>query len=302
MSRPDCFVAGFYKCGTTTLYMMLRQHQNILVSDEKENYFFRNRSIYKKGILWYQKQYYNFKKNNNKDIILEVNPGLSETTGTARRLRKFYPPETPIIFIMRNPVDWLYSHFRFEIRRGAFPLKDIWFCKKYSFSEGFERYLSDQIAKHIEYQHIFSQQIKEYKKYFTNINYIFLEDLQTNADGVYREILRFFGLDYDDGVNIEIKANTTDFIPKYPLLKKFHLFLKLYNRKIKLKRNKLILKGWSCITTCIEQKLINFIEFTKIEDKSKMKEITRRKLERYFQREKEYLEDLTGRNLKEIWW
>ena len=133
MARPDCFVAGFYKCGTTSLYMILKQHKNILVSDEKENYFFRNSATYEKGITWYEKHYYDFEKRSNKDIIVEVNPGLSEVSGTASRLSKFYSPDTPIIFILRNPVDWLYSHFRFEIRRGAFPLKDIYFCKKHFF-------------------------------------------------------------------------------------------------------------------------------------------------------------------------
>ncbi len=302
MARPDCFVAGFYKCGTTSLYMILKQHKNILVSDEKENYFFRNSATYEKGITWYEKHYYDFEKRSNKDIIVEVNPGLSEVSGTASRLSKFYSPDTPIIFILRNPVDWLYSHFRFEIRRGAFPLKDIYFCKKHSFSEAFESYLSAQTMKELKCRHVFSKQINEYKKYFRNIKFIFLEDMKRDADSVYREILQFFSIDYDAGADVGIKVNITDFIPRYPLLKKFHLYLKYYNRKLKLEhKNRFDIK-WLIFTTNVEERLIDFIESTKIEDKSKVNITTRRKLEKYFQSEKKLLESLSGRNLEDIWW
>src|ERR1700733_3005377 len=37
---PDFFIAGHQKCGTTALYLMLRSHPEIFMSDVKEPRFF----------------------------------------------------------------------------------------------------------------------------------------------------------------------------------------------------------------------------------------------------------------------
>ncbi len=220
MSRPDFFVAGFYKCGTTSLYFILQQHRDILVSKEKENLFFADEELYKKGIRWYEDTYYNFDKTNSREKVIEVNPGLAEAAGTARRLRRFYSPGTPIVFIVRNPVDLLYSHFKFQVRRGEYSLKEMNFCKKNTYAVAFERYVRNNGKEIKQYKHFFSTQLKEYQKYFNNIKVLFLEDLHRDAKKVYCEILAHWELEYDE-VDIDIRANVTDFVPRYPLEKKY---------------------------------------------------------------------------------
>lgn len=301
MTRPDFFVAGFYKCGTTSLYFMLQQHRNILVSSEKENFFFADKELYKKGIGWYEKTYYNFDKKNNLDKVAEINPGLAVTFGTARRLRHFYDVNTPIVFIVRNPVDFLYSHFKFSIRRGAFSLKEMNFCKMNSYAVAFDKYVKKNRREMEQFKHFFSSQLREYQKYFNNIKVVFLEDMFQDGEKVYREILDFWGLAYEK-VDFGIKANATDFIPRYPLVKKIHLGIRLYNQRLIVEEKSYAKQCLLHLTGRIEEQLFAYIEKTGIEDKSRIHEETRMNLEKFFQSEKERIENITNRDLNDLWW
>ncbi len=301
MSRPDFFVAGFYKCGTTSLYFILQQHKNILVSNEKENSFFADKELYKKGIEWYEKTYYDFDKQDSKEKIVEVNPGLSEIPGTAKRLSYFYDSDMPIAFIVRNPVDFLYSNFKFQIRRGMYPLKEMNFCKRNSYAVAFDKYIKSNRSELEQYKHFFSSQLKEYQKYFNNIKIFFLEDMNHDGEKVYRDILDFWGLEYEK-VDFNIKANATDFIPRSPLIKKIHLKIRIYNQRLMIRKKNIVEKYLFNITNKMEEQLFAHIEKTRIEDKSKMHEETRRKLEKFFQSEKEIVESISGRNLHDVWW
>lgn len=301
MSRPDFFVAGFYKCGTTSLYYILQQHRNILTSKEKENLFFADKELYKKGIMWYEKVYYDFEKKRSEEKIIEVNPGLSNVSGTAKRLSQFYEPNTPIVFIIRNPVEFLYSHFKFRVRRGEYPLREMSFCKRNSYAFAFDRYIESNKEELKHYKHFFSSQLKEYQQYFNHIKIIFLEDMHQDAEKVYREILKFWGMEYEEA-DVNIRANATDFIPRYLLLKKIHLSVRKYNQRLMIEEKKATMQCLFKITRSIEDNLFTFIEKTGIEDKSKIHEKTRMRLEKFFYSEKRFIENISGRDLQNIWW
>lgn len=301
MVKPDVFVAGFYKCGTTSLYFMLRQHSNILVSGEKENLFFADKELYTKGIEWYKKTYYNFDKKNSGDKVAEINPGLAVTLGTAKRLSRFYASDTPIVFIVRNPVDFLYSHFKFLTRRGAYSLKEMNYCKKNTYALAFDNYVKNNRREIERYRHFFSTQLKEYQKYFNNIKVIFLEDMYQDIEKTYREILDFWEMAYEE-VDLNIKANATDFIPRYPIMKKIHLAIRNYNQRLMVERKNFAEAYLFSLTSKIEEPLFRYIEKTGIEDKSKVHEETRMKLENFFQNEKAVLESISDRDLHNLWW
>lgn len=302
MSRPDCFIAGFYKCGTTSLYMILKEHKNVLVSDEKENFFFGDPRMFKKGINWYEKRYYGFEKTCAQDKVIEVNPGLSQIPGTAKRLSRYYRKETPIVLVVRNPVDFLYSHYRFDVRRAIFPLKEQRYVKNTNFSAGFDRYVNNYKNELKLYRHYFSRQIKEYKKFFTNVHIMFLEEMHLNPDAFCSEILDFFDLENNGDLNFNLRVNATDFIPRHIVLKKIHMRLKQYNQHWKNEEAGFVKNKLLTLSLNAEYALIAYIERHKIEDRSKMNVQTRQKLEHYFEGEKTMIEELTNRSLKDIWW
>ena len=107
--KVDFFVAGFSKCGTTTLYAMLGEHPDIFVPEAKEPNFFAQSYHY--GWAWYAK------------FFAEARPGQrcgegstfyssGEFAETAcQRIVEHYP-DARFIFIARNPIKRLESSYR----------------------------------------------------------------------------------------------------------------------------------------------------------------------------------------------
>ena len=58
--RPDFICIGFQKCGTTSLYDLLKQHPNVyLTEDVKEPMFYRVPLVRRiLGASWYEKRYF----------------------------------------------------------------------------------------------------------------------------------------------------------------------------------------------------------------------------------------------------
>ena len=55
MKLPNFFCLGAPKSGTTTLYDILIQHQEVFLPSFKEPHFFDSDESWNKGVDWYQK-------------------------------------------------------------------------------------------------------------------------------------------------------------------------------------------------------------------------------------------------------
>ena len=63
MSLPNFMCIGAAKSATTSLYDILRQHSDVFAPSFKEPHFFDTPSVYKNGVKWYSKTYFNNVKN-----------------------------------------------------------------------------------------------------------------------------------------------------------------------------------------------------------------------------------------------
>jgi hypothetical protein len=111
---PSFFVVGAQKAGTTSLQDWLSQHPDICLPDIKETGFFNRDDVYIRGISWYVKQ---FPKCRSADVMGEINPEYMFCKKAAFRIREWIK-SPKIIFLLRNPVDRAYSHYRMTVRRG----------------------------------------------------------------------------------------------------------------------------------------------------------------------------------------
>ena len=108
--KPDFFIIGAPKCGTTTLHGWLRTHPDIFLPEKKEPHYFaphlsrRYRRIVKEA-----------------DYLSLFTPAhTGQICGEASVLYSFYPetvqailafnPQAKIIFLLRNPVDMAVSY------------------------------------------------------------------------------------------------------------------------------------------------------------------------------------------------
>ena len=110
MTRPNFFIAGAPKCGTTALNVYLRSHPNIFMSTPKElNYFSEDIS----DSLRHAKspdQYLNFYKDCKPEHLAvgDASPIYLSSPVAINNIHKF-DKNAKIILMLRNPVDLAYS-------------------------------------------------------------------------------------------------------------------------------------------------------------------------------------------------
>lgn len=116
IEKPNFFVVGTHRAGTTWLYEVFLTASDIFVTPEKETMFFC--SYYDRGIKWYEHFY---KSAQSYPARGEINPNYLAYKEVAYRIYKHYP-ESKIIVVLRNPVDQYISMYRLaKLRKRSVP-------------------------------------------------------------------------------------------------------------------------------------------------------------------------------------
>ena len=115
--KPNLFVIGAMKSGTTSLYRYLADHPAIYMSPVKEPMHFSREQNWSRG----HEHYLQLFVEANDEVY--VGEGSTEYTkrpfreGVARRLHEFNS-SSRLIYIMRDPFDRLVSQYRHQVRMG----------------------------------------------------------------------------------------------------------------------------------------------------------------------------------------
>ncbi len=113
-------IGGTEKSGTTSVFDYLSAHPQVCASSIKETDFFRHGYTGERAVDSRRYGSYFEKCNPSTPVILEASPGyLGEATTVAPRLRALVP-EAKVLFILRDPVERLYSSYNFH--RGKLDL------------------------------------------------------------------------------------------------------------------------------------------------------------------------------------
>jgi len=114
--RPNLFIIGAMKSGTTSLHEYLDTHPQIVMSQEKEPGYFVEELGLHKGEEWYRTRweldggaYRYLGESSTHYTKLPVLQGVPE------RLFR-YNPQARLIYIMRNPFDRVVSHYWHALR------------------------------------------------------------------------------------------------------------------------------------------------------------------------------------------
>lgn len=108
--RPNLFVIGAMKSGTTSLHEYLNTHPQIAMSSWKEPAFFVEELTLRRGEDWYLGL---FENDGDYRYLGESSTHYTRLPvfqGVAERLHRFNP-DARLIYIMRNPFDRLVSHY-----------------------------------------------------------------------------------------------------------------------------------------------------------------------------------------------
>lgn len=117
MPLPDFLIIGAMKCGTTTLQAQLAAQPGVFMATPKEPNFFSDDAIYARGMDWYE------------DLFRDAPPGALKGEGSTHYTKlPTYPecaarlvsalPDVRLIYLVRNPVVRMVSHFMHEWSLG----------------------------------------------------------------------------------------------------------------------------------------------------------------------------------------
>jgi len=121
--KPDIFITGVMKGGTTILHDYICTHPQIAAGSQKEIHYFS--LFYAKGAQWYEEH---FSKVPDGCRAIDASPTYFDTTNTAQipRLIKAYTDDPRVIVITRDPVIRAISQFiHLKVTTAAPALKDV---------------------------------------------------------------------------------------------------------------------------------------------------------------------------------
>ena len=186
---PDFIIIGAMKCGTTSLRQNLGTHSEIFVVPEEPRFFHSDR-YHKQGL----EQYFSLFEDRNEAVVGESSgfytwdSWCEETVGRMAR----DVPNTKLLYIIRNPIERIESHWAWEIANGR-PWGTI--------NEAVQ-----EVDRLLEMS-LYWRQLSRYRTHFDDeqIKVLFLEDLKADPEAFFRDCGRFLGVD-PDGFDFEEAA------------------------------------------------------------------------------------------------
>lgn len=305
---------GFMKCGTTTFHEILKQHREIYLPIVKEPLYYSTPCLYKKGFQWYKERFY--PKQIGEKYIGEINPSIT-MQNNARKVVRDYGKDIKLIFFLRNPVERLYSHFKYantylNYATGIEPRK-----KWADHAEHFDYIIKEAIKRDVQgnlnvtntpYRSIiemgnYYSVIKQYLTYFPieQMKFVLLENYINEPESVCNDIFSFLGISKDNTINYKIKANEGNRIIRndfcgvlFTVLSELRWKGFSYTPFLGEKIEEMQIKLWSAFRDKILMK--------RDKDKTVPSQKTKVLLQDYYRTEKNKLEELIGKKLCDLWY
>lgn len=183
-NKPNFFLAGWPKSGTTWLYKCFAEHPDVFVTDRDAVHFF---SInYFRGDKWYERFYQNVK---NEKLITDLTPNYILDPDAAERIKK-YNPNAKLLFVIRNPVDRAFSHYWHQKRKKRinFTFDDV---LHYSEFGNFDMY--QMVIRPGFYFDLLQPFFRNFKK--EQLKIVTLDELQNNPNEFIEDIFEFAEID-----------------------------------------------------------------------------------------------------------
>ena len=211
--KPNFFIVGAPKCGTTALHEYLQHHPDAYLPFYKEPHFFGADLAGSRFLQFRDKprKYLKlFRDVRGEARIGESSPWYLASSSAAAEMHR-YDAGAKIIIMLRNPIDMMYSmwsQFRYSGNEQIETFEEALAAES-------EREAGNRIrrAAHcitgLRYRHMtrFSEQVKRYFDCFgrEQVMVIIFDDFRADTAAVYRSALEFLELDSDVNVSFGIR-------------------------------------------------------------------------------------------------
>lgn len=218
MKKPNLFLVGLDKAGTTALHEFLSQHPQVFMSFEKEPGYFA-KDVHKESDRHYgRRKFYRFRKEKDylelfKEAKKQKIVGESSTIYlfskfAAKEIYKFNP-KAKIIISLREPVSYIYSSYKMSYALGKENAKDFETAIKWTnerrrgkkvpplFGCPSATVYPDKVK--------YFDQVKRYLEIFPKkqVKIIIYEDFRKDNKKTYKEILKFLEVNTNFSPNFE---------------------------------------------------------------------------------------------------
>ena len=201
--KPNFFIVGAPKCGTTALYEYLRPHPNIFMSAIKEpHYFARDLGTYPR-IQRADEYAAMFAAANERHLrVGEASVYYLRSTAAIPNIREFNP-EARLIAMFRNPVDMVYSfhsQLLYVAEETERDFETAWRLQQRR-ARGLDLPPRSRGAFLLQYAELgrFGTQVERLLSVFppSQVKLILFDDFAASPQAVYDEVIGFLGLPHD---------------------------------------------------------------------------------------------------------
>ncbi|BAZ45963.1 sulfotransferase [Chondrocystis sp. NIES-4102] len=239
--KPNLFLVGQPKSGTTALHQFLGQHPEIFMSSIKEPHFFCSDFHLESDRAYGKQRFFDFRneaaylqlfaKANGAKIAGESSTNYLYSQVAAEKIYNFNP-DAKIIIILREPAKFLYSLHSHYVKFTEENEPDFLTALALEADRKQEKYTSSRVmspsylyySQRVQY----AQQVKRYYNRFkpNQIKVLIFEDFQAENERIYQEILEFLGVDLNFrpeytsvNVNKEVKFKAINDLVNNPVIK-----------------------------------------------------------------------------------
>jgi len=218
---PTFIIVGAAKSGTTSVHNYLQHHPEVCMSLFKEPLFFTNtvKSIhtgntgtYSKGLEWYKSL---FNPCKTAKAIGDVSPIYMEAEDSPRLIKQIVP-DVKLIFIFRDPIKRLYSHYWNDRKIG----------QSYGNLENLVRERHPRFKFYLSVSS-YDYHLKRYLDVFPEeqISVFLYEELRDNPRQFMQELYRTIGVEPEFvPPNLESKYNVAS-LPRMAWLQRLIIYL-----------------------------------------------------------------------------
>ena len=201
--RPNTFVVGAPKCGTTALCTYLSQHPNVFMSEPKEPHYFVGEEMPGKARAFAKEERYArvFSAVQSEHKVVAEGAVWYLYSQTALRNIRDFNPDARIVVMVRRPDEMVYSMHNMAVVNFSEDILDFDMAWKTALAGNKRSSWSsrcDERSK-LDYHRIafFSEQLERVYNYFPKdqVKVVFYDDFKSDTDKCFQEVLVFLGLE-----------------------------------------------------------------------------------------------------------
>jgi len=275
INKPNFFIVGAPKCGTTALATYLNEHENVFISNPKEPHYYAT-DFPKYRCCTEEEKYFELFHNANEDgAIGEASVFYLYSKEAIKNIHANYP-DAKIIVMLRNPIEMVYSlhsQLFYTADEDVEDFKTAWELEE-DRKKGLHIPSKCREPKLLFYKEVakYSEQLENIYQYFpkSQVEVILFDEFKKDTLNVYKNILAFLNVDYD-GRNEFKKINENKKIKSQTI------------NELVVRTPSFIKKSVKFIKTILGVKKLGFLDYirknnTDITKREPMKEDTREKV------------------------